>query len=95
MEFNDQLDEAWHALRRAEAPEQASQLDARGEALIWLRGVVYAACRAFVEDSGIQPVELHDLIDTPALADALPLFFSKAQGEQLAGMSSAGVAAAA
>lgn len=95
MEFADHVDEAWRTLRRAEAPEQAAALDARGEALIWLRTVTYAACRAFVEDSGIQPVELHDLIDTPALRDALPLFFSKAQGEQLAGMSSAGVAAAA
>lgn len=94
-EFADHLREAWDALRRVEAPEQANALDARGDALVWARVVIHAACRAFVEDSGLQPVELHDLIDTPALSDALPLFWSKAQAESLAGMASAGVAAAA
>lgn len=94
-EFADHLREAWDALRRVEAPEAATALDARGEGLTWARVVIHAACRAFVEDSGLQPVELHDLIDTPAFSDALPLFWSTEQARQLAGMSSAGVAAAA
>lgn len=94
-EFADQLREAWDALRRVEAPEQATALDARGDALTWARVVVHAACRAFVEDSGIQPVELHDLLAVPAFDDAIALFWSTEQARQLAGMSSAGVVAAA
>lgn len=94
-EFADAVNEAWHTLRRAENPETAESLDARGEAVAWARMVVQAACRAFKEDSGIQPVELFDLVSSQGNGAAVPLFWSDAEAEQLAGMSSAGVAAAA
>ena len=94
-EFDDSVNEAWHTLRRSENPEGAESLDARGEAIVWARMVVQAACRAFKEDSGIQPVELFDLVSSQGNGAAVPLFWSDAEAEQLRHMVSAGVAAAA
>ncbi len=93
VEFEDALNEAWHTLRRYENAEGAANLDARGEAVAWARNVVQAACRAFKEDSGIQPVELFDLVSAQGNGAAIPLFWSDAEAETLSHMTSAGVAA--
>lgn len=84
IDHADGLDTAWRALRRQENAAEADALDKRGEGLDWARLVMVSSCRAYREDSGLQPAELRDLIDVPAYRDSLPLWWNEAEAEHLA-----------